>query len=83
MIIWKIRFTLHFGIISLIPCLDVPTPILLKPNADGHLPYSNFKIGKLDTPTIFKNGSNGKVHQKFISIGLAFLEELANKQTKK
>ena len=59
------------------------TSTLLKPHAGGHLPYSNFKIGKSDTPTIFKNGSNGKVHQKFISIGLAFLEELANKQTKK
>ena len=26
------------------------TPMLLKPHAGGHLPYSNFEIGKLNTP---------------------------------
>ena len=50
MIIWKIGSTLDFGIISLIPCLGVLTA-LLKPNAGEQLPYSNFKIRKLNTPT--------------------------------
>ena len=27
------------------------TPILLKPHTGEHLPYSNFEIGKLNTPT--------------------------------
>ena len=30
------------------------TSASLKPNAGGHLPYSNLKIGKLNTPTISK-----------------------------
>ena len=30
------------------------TSASLKPNAGGHLPYSNIKIGKLNTPTISK-----------------------------
>ena len=30
------------------------TPTLRKPHACGHLPYSNIKIGKSNTPTIFK-----------------------------
>ena len=54
MIIWKIGFTLDFGIISLIICFGVHIPTLLKPHAGGHLPYSNIKIRKLNTPTIFK-----------------------------
>ena len=49
MIIWKIGITLHFGIVLYPPfgC----TTTLLKPHTSGHLPYSNFKIGKLNTPT--------------------------------
>ena len=27
------------------------TPALLKPNTGGQLPYTNFKIGKANTPT--------------------------------
>ena len=50
MIIWKIGFTLDFGIISLILGLGVP-PSYKKTHAGGHLPYSNFRIGKLNTPT--------------------------------
>ena len=40
MIIWKIGFTLDFGIMNLIPRLSV------EPQAGGHLPYSNIKIVK-------------------------------------
>ena len=41
MIIWEIRFTLDFEIISLIPIR-----MLLKPHVGGHLPFSDIKIGK-------------------------------------
>ena len=47
MIIWKIGFTLDFGIISLIPRLVVGSLFLLKPHAVGHLPYSNIRIGRI------------------------------------
>ena len=52
MIICKIRFTLDFGIISLIP-LWVYLRVT-KTNAVGHLFYSNTEIGKSNTSTIFK-----------------------------
>jgi len=51
-IIWKIGFTLDFGII-LNPPFGITT-MLLKLHAVGHIPYSNIKIRKLNTPIIFK-----------------------------
>ena len=52
MIIWKIGFTLDFGIIFLIPHLAVPR--VTKTQAGGHIPCSNIKMGKSNSPTVFK-----------------------------
>ena len=50
MIIWKIGYTLDFGINIINPLFGC-APTLLKPHAGGQLPYSNFKIGQSNTPT--------------------------------
>ena len=53
MIIWKIGFTLDFGIIFLIPRFS--NLVVLKLLAGGLLPYSNIEIGKSNTQIIFEN----------------------------
>ena len=74
-IIQKIGFTQDFGNISLIPRLCVP-------HVDGHLPYSNIKIGKSNTPTILKMRECSSFYSPLFCINFSILSKIVKYQQK-